>query len=141
MFKYNDGGRLKAGYKGVTGDCACRAIAIATKISYQEAYDLINEFGKRERMSKRRSSRSSARTGVYSGTMKRIMDHLGWKWTPTMFIGSGCKVHLKADELPKGRLIVNVSKHYTTMINGVINDAWNPDRGGKRCVYGYWSKI
>jgi hypothetical protein len=57
-----------------------------------------------------------------------------------MGIGTGCKVHLNADELPKGRLIVSVSKHYTALIDGVINDLYNPDRGGKRCVYGYWVK-
>jgi len=38
-------------------------------------------------------------------------ESLGWKWTPTMRIGQGCKVHLRADELPVGRLIVSVSRH------------------------------
>ena len=28
-----------------------------------------------------------------------------------MPIGSGCKVHLRAEELPKGRLVVALSKH------------------------------
>ena len=43
-------------------------------------------------------------------------------------------------ELPTGRLIVAVSKHLTTMIDGVINDTHNPSRDGKRCVYGYYQK-
>jgi hypothetical protein len=30
-FNYNDGGREAAGFKGFTGDCVCRAIAIATE--------------------------------------------------------------------------------------------------------------
>ena len=38
-FKYNDGGRELAGYKGKTGDCVTRAIAIATGKPYQEVYD------------------------------------------------------------------------------------------------------
>lgn len=29
LFVYDDGGRAAAGYKGTTGDCACRAVAIA----------------------------------------------------------------------------------------------------------------
>ena len=33
---YNDGGREDAGYKGKTGDCGTRAIAIATGLDYQE---------------------------------------------------------------------------------------------------------
>jgi hypothetical protein len=86
-----------------------------------------------------------------------------------MQIGTGCRVHLDADELPKGVLIVAVSSHYTTMIDGVIHDTYDPrrapswmfepDRGqalklnqgrnhngvytrvGGRCVYGYWTKV
>jgi hypothetical protein len=70
-----------------------------------------------------------------------LMVEWGFVWVPTMSIGSGCKVHLRADELPAGRLVVSVSNHYTTMIDGVINDTWNPDRGGDRCVYGYWKLV
>lgn len=43
-FVYNDGGRSEAGFKGTTGDCVCRAIAIATQRPYKEIYDLINEY-------------------------------------------------------------------------------------------------
>ena len=57
-----------------------------------------------------------------------------------MFIGSGCKVHLRNDELPAGRLIVCLSRHYTAVIDGVIHDTHDPSRGGTRCVYGYWRK-
>ena len=33
---HDDGGRVAAGYKGKTGDCVTRAIAIATGKPYQE---------------------------------------------------------------------------------------------------------
>lgn len=52
-FVYNDGGRSEAGFKGTTGDCVCRAIAIATQRPYKEIYDLINEFGKKKSRTKR----------------------------------------------------------------------------------------
>jgi len=55
-----------------------------------------------------------------------------------MFIGSGCRVHLRSKELPMGTLIVSVSKHLTTVIDGVINDTHDCSRDGTRCVYGYW---
>jgi hypothetical protein len=55
-----------------------------------------------------------------------------------MQIGSGCKVHLRADELPNGRLVVHTSRHSTAVIDGVIHDTYDPSRGGNRCVYGYW---
>jgi hypothetical protein len=57
-----------------------------------------------------------------------------------MTIGAGCQVHLLANELSKGRLIVKVSKHLTAVIDGVIQDTHNPSRGGLRCVYGYYIK-
>jgi hypothetical protein len=56
-----------------------------------------------------------------------------------MQIGSGCKVHLRDGELPTGRLVVFVSKHYTAVIDGVIHDTYDPSRAGTRCVYGYFS--
>jgi hypothetical protein len=148
-WRYNDGGRAEAGYKGSTGDCAVRSLAIVTGKSYQEIYDTINEVALTERTGSRKRGKSNARTGVYKATFRKVAEALGLKWQPTMFIGSGCKVHLKDGELPMGRLIVSVSKHYTAVIDGVINDIHNPQRqtlivenGNKRiaerCVYGYF---
>jgi len=39
----NDGGRAKAGYKGITGECVVRAISIAIEKPYQEVYDNLFE--------------------------------------------------------------------------------------------------
>ena len=141
-FIQNDGGRTAAGYKGTTGDCVTRAIAIATGLSYQEVYDLVNAQAKRERpgSKNRKGRRSSARTGVAKPTCRWVMEFLGWTWTPTMGIGTGCTVHLKDGELPMGRLVVSVSKHWTAVIDGAIHDTYDPARDGTRCVYGYWSK-
>jgi len=139
-FTYNDGGRSEAGYTGTTGDCAVRAIAIATETPYQEVYDAINKIGRSERTGKRKRGKSNARTGVFKEAVQKYFKSIGWKWTPTMFIGSGCTVHLRADELPSGRLLCKVSKHYVAVIDGVINDTFNPSRNGTRCVYGYYAK-
>lgn len=134
----NDGGRAMAGYKGKTGDCGCRAIAIATGLPYQEVYDRLNELAKSERITKRKRTRSNARTGLWKNTAHRFFKEIGWVWTPTMTIGSGCKIHLRSDELPKGRLVVALSKHYAAVIDGVLHDAYDSSRNGTRCVYGYW---
>ncbi len=136
----NDGGRKDAGFSGYTGDCVTRSIAIATGLPYQQVYDAINAAATGERTGKRKRGKSSARTGVYKATTRRYMESLGWKWTPTMGIGTGCKVHLHDGELPMGRLVVAVSRHLTAVIGGVIHDTHNPSRDGTRCVYGYWSK-
>lgn len=136
----SDGGRSKY-FKGTTGDCVCRAICNATGKDYKEIYDLINEYGKKEHITKKKKGKSSARDGVYKDTTKRIIEeYIGWKWHPTMTIGSGCKVHLKEDELPKGTLIVKASKHLTCVKDGVLYDIYDCSREGTRCVYGYWSK-
>jgi hypothetical protein len=69
-------------------------------------------------------------TGVSKGTIRRVLESLGWTWTPTMAIGSGCKVDLRDGELPQGRLIVSVSKHMVAVIDGVIHDTHDPSRDG-----------
>lgn len=139
QFQFNDGGRASAGYKGkAKGDCACRAIAIATERPYNEIHALINHYASKERTGKRKRKISNAETGVFNETLKRIMAHLGWEWVPCMSIGTGCKVHLDGGELPAGRIIARVSKHFVAIIDGVINDIYNPSRGGNRCVYGYY---
>jgi hypothetical protein len=100
----------------------------------------LNKLSARERMGKRKRGTSNARTGVHKSTIRWVMESLGWKWTPTMQIGSGCTVHLKANELPSGRLVVSVSKHLTAVVGGVIHDTHDCSRGETRCVYGYWQQ-
>lgn len=137
----NDGGRAEAGYKGVTGDCVTRAIAIATGTPYQEVYDLVAAYGEKERKSKRRHKKSHPRTGVFKPTIRRIMtEHFGWTWVPTMHVGKGCKVHLRQNELPTGRLVVSVSRHSTAVIDGILHDIYDCSRAGTRCVYGYYKE-
>jgi hypothetical protein len=137
-FQHDDGGREAAGYKGAAGDCVCRAVAIATGKPYREVYANLNALAKGERRGKKKRKISSARDGVFSQTLRRYMEHLGWGWQPTMQIGSGCTVHLRDGELPGGRLIVCLSRHVSAVVDGVIHDLYDPTRGGSRCVYGYF---
>ena len=55
-----------------------------------------------------------------------------------MAIGQGCTVHLRADELPAGRLVVRLSRHVCAVVDGTVHDNHDPRRNGTRCVYGYW---
>lgn len=139
-FVYDDGGREAAGYKGKAGDCACRALSIATGMEYREAYRLINRFAKIERVINPKRGKSSARTGVYKETFHKIMASLGWKWKATMEFGKGCTTHMRKEELPDGRIICNLSKHYAAVIDGVLHDTYDSTREGNRCVYGCWYK-
>lgn len=166
-FIYDDGGRKEAGYKGTAGDCVCRAITIVTGKPYAEIYDALANGSGNERKSRGRSARNGIR--VKRKWFKEYMAQLGLEWTPTMFVGQGCKVHLLENELPKGRLVVSLSGHYTAVVDGVIYDIYDPSERGTtiyppsypkehipkaaillengngwayrpdRCVYGYWS--
>ena len=137
-----------------------RAIAIAAELPYAQVYDRLARGTGAQRASKRIKKRpASARNGVNTKRkwFKDYMRELGFEWTPTMLIGQGCRVHLTEGELPPGRLVVAVSKHYTAVIDGVIHDTHDPQRApettywygeagttastsGGRCVYGYWSR-
>src|SRR5215471_11690081 len=136
LFLYNDGGRADAGYRGKVRDCATRAIAIATGRSYEEIY---RELAAEAAAAADARRRNHPRTGLRKDTVKGYLRRIGWRWTPTMHVGTGCRVHLREGELPAGRLIVAVSKHLCAVIDGVIHDTHDCSRSGRRCVYGYWS--
>jgi len=125
---YNDGGRSDAGYKGEADDCVVRAIAIATQKPYKEVYKALFSL-----------SGESPRGGVKKRFYVKYLNSIGWEWLPLMGIGTGCQVHLNAEELPsKGHYILSVSKHLCTVIDGVLHDTHDCSRDGKRCVYGYF---
>lgn len=139
MVIYNDGGREDAGFKGRTGDCVTRAVAIASGLPYKEVYNALAHGTGAQRGSK---GTRTARNGIQVKRkwFKDYMASIGFTWNATMQIGSGCRVHLKADELPGGNIIVSLSKHYAAVIDGVLHDTFNCSRNGRRCVYGYWIK-
>ena len=145
-YQYNDGGRSQY-FKGDAGDCVVRAIAIASGLNYKKVYDDLYKLNAEYAISKdtkvaRRLRNKSAtpRNGNYKKVYHDYILSLGFKWTPTMLVGQGCKVHLKADELPSGTFIARVSKHLCAVIDGEIHDTFNPSREGTRCVYGYYQK-
>lgn len=130
-FHYNDGGRAAAGFKGNAGDCVARAVAIASGRSYLEVYNALSAGCRGQRLTKRaRKRKASARNGVNTGRkwFRDYMRGMGFTWTPTMHIGTGCRVHLHEGELPAGRLVVSLSGHLTAVINGVIHDTHDPRR-------------
>ena len=143
----NDGGRAAAGFVGGAGDCVVRSIAIATELPYMQVYEYLREANARyaqerdnklSRMLKQRGS--SPRNGNHRNVFHEYILKQGFEWVPTMKVGAGCQVHLRPNELPKGTLIVKVSKHLTTVIDGVLHDTHDPSRRGNRCVYGYYIK-
>lgn len=129
-FVYSDGGRSKYYKAENVGDCVCRAICNATGNDYKETYKSLT-----------RLAGETPRNGVPRKVIKKYLESiLGWKWIPCMGKGTGCKVHLNENELPKGTLIVNLSRHLSCVKDGVLYDTYDCTREEKRCVYGYWVK-
>ena len=146
-FEINDGGREAAGFKGGAGDCVVRAIAIATQLPYMKIYEDLGNANaayadnRNDKLARRLNAKgSSPRNGNHRNVFHGYILGHGFEWVPTMRVGGGCQVHLRAGEIPTGILIVKVSKHLTAVINGLIHDTHNPSRGGSRCVYGYYIK-
>ena len=135
---YSDGGRANAGRKGLTGDCGIRALALVTGLDYSEVYKTAAEFCKAEKPSKTRRGISSPRSGIHTVTFHKLAEHYGLEWVGIMKIGQGVTVHVNADELPAGRMVLRLSRHYSAYIDGAVHDNHDPRRNGTRAVYGYW---
>lgn len=148
-FVADDGGRAAAGFRGESGDCVTRAIAIAGGLDYAEVYDdlmtrarqWLSTTRSRKRFTRSGARRSpSPRNGMFPEVYRPFMEELlGWPRTATMGIGTGTTVHLARGELPTGRLVVQVSGHLCAVVDGVVHDTYDPCRRGTRAVYGYWT--
>ena len=148
---YDDGGREAAGSKA-RADCVVRTIALVMERPYAEIYDIISQLNHnwiqtsrsrwmrmmRKRDPKKLLKMAAAKTGGYKEGYHKWILSQGYEWVPLMQIGSGCQVHLATGELPMGRLIVQVSRHLTAVIDGVVYDTSDCTRGGTRCVYGIY---
>lgn len=142
----SDGGRSKY-FKGEkVGDCVVRAITHATgldyKIVYDELFSLSKNWGsKATKKNLKIREKASPRDGVNKNVIKYyIENHLGFSWVSCSGIGKGISIHLKADELPEGILILRLSKHLTCVKEGVLYDTYDCSRQGTRGIYGYWIK-
>lgn len=112
-FCFNDGGREAAGFQGSAGDCVVRSIAIALQLPYLTVYEDLRDANatyaqsRNDKLARRlNAGGSSPRNGNHRNVFHDYILEHGFEWVPTMKIGSGCQVHLRANELPLGILIV-----------------------------------
>lgn len=109
-------------------DCVIRAVVNITGKNYDDVLNDLVKLGAPDVLKR----------GTPNKIIRRYYAALGFQWVAVMKIGSGCRMHLTPDELPKGRIICKVSKHVVAVIDGQIMDNHDPSRNGRRCVYGYW---
>ena len=127
---YNDGGRSKY-FKGKANDCVCRAISIASNRDYKEVYDSLKK------------ALGTPRNGVLvqNKAFKDWMVANGFVWTPCSGIGVKTSVHFIEGELPKGRLVCSVTKHYVAVVDNKVYDTCDSRYNSFNEViriYGYW---
>lgn len=112
-FAFDDGGRLKAGFKGSARDCVVRALAIATGKPYGDLYSELATA--RAATGKPRSARNGIARNVYE----------------PIFAAHGLrKVKLPPGPRPTfgeahakfGDCIVSTRKHVCALINGALRD-------------------
>lgn len=145
-FVFDDGGKSKYISQKRTGDCFCRAVAIASGIEYIEVAKVISHFAAKERVTTKRLKKyksakgatSSVTGGVWKATGDKVLRHLGFEKVYSMRVGVGCEVHVRANELPMGRLVLSLSRHYAAVVDRVLRDNHDCSRGGTRCVYAIW---
>ena len=132
-FKRNDGGRLKAGWKGKNaGDCVPRALAIGLKRDYGAVRKELDALTKEMTGGFSTTTNNGCSVPVYH----RFLSEQGWQ--PVLMK----KAYLK--DIPKtGIYIAVLSNHITTVINGVVHDAWDcrksrRTKSGSPKVLGYY---
>lgn len=125
-YKYHDGGRAAAGYKGVARDCVVRAIAIATGLNYQDVYD------KLAAANKAAGGGKTARRGLLPQVYEPLLIELGFvRQAAPKFTGRKARTY----DLPPGIIIAKQARHLVAVIDGVAHD--NHDSTNKM-VYRYW---
>ena len=131
-YRYDDGGRAAAGYRGKTGDCVVRAIAICAREEYLAVYRTMaqhmksngyaasgNAYATRERNRKapRRRGQLTAKR-----VQDRVLESYGFH-----------KVRLPSGERPTfteahrryGDCIVGTTKHLAAIVEGVLRDTFD----------------
>ena len=153
----DDGGRKASGFarspgrKDTVGDCVTRAIGIATRKPYREVHDALTVgtvphiYAGGDKDCPHYSKWAKLRGGVRAfdpdhgcgvGAYGPYLESIGWTYTPTR----DQKVRLRTNELPAGRLIVQIRQHLVAVIDGVIHDTYDCGRAGRVRVKGYWTR-
>ena len=127
---YNDGGRSKY-FKGKARDCVCRAISIASNRDYKEVYDSLKK------------TLGTPRNGgfIKNKAFENWMVANGFVCAGCSGIGVKASVHFIEGELPKGRLVCSVAKHYVAVVDNKVYDTWDSRYNSfneVRRIYGYW---
>lgn len=145
-FAENDGGRAAAGFKGKTGDCGVRAAALATGIPYGQTYKELFARQKAYHASSRkacvkkaeaRTIKASPRGGIWKDVINPFLIEQGATYISLAGIGKPVvRVKNVAEMYPDKRLVMQLARHFSAMVNGVNLDTW--EQHPEKRVYSVW---
>jgi len=147
-FKYNDGGmcedlknkpvaeKILEMVDRQLGHSIVRAVAIAAKMEYKQVYDAIAEGHQSQKDSGKKPRNPIDGIDTKSKWFKKLMFDWGFVWRCCE--DKSQVVEVSFDMLPSGRLVVALSGHYTCVIDGKVNDFFNPFRFSQNVIKGYW---
>lgn len=119
-----DAGRSKSKRPKQKNDCTVRALSLATKIPYDEAYDILAKFG-------RKSGR-----GTDFVTFAKAQPNMVWNSFPAVKGEKRMNISTFLEKFDTDTYIIRTAKHVSVVIDGVLYDDRIAYAG--RCVYGAW---
>ena len=141
---HSDGGRAAAGFVGEAGDCAVRAIAIATGLSYRTVHACLamcqDAWLRTMPESFASGKRTSIRFGIFAPVYHSYLTAaLDWQRSEPNRAGDRPPTLLVSANLPTGPVVCDLGRHVCALRDGVIYDTADPNVGGHRRVHWYYT--
>lgn len=127
----HDGGRKESKRSKQRNDCTVRALAIATGIPYDEAYDLLAAAGRK----------SGSGFNIKKWAPTASVNNFGFKWIAFPAVSGQRRMNPMTfcKQYSTRTYIARVAKHVFAVIDGVIYDTHEPR--ADCCIYGVWEII
>lgn len=115
-FVRDDGGRARAGYRGIAGDCVARALTIIAGADYRTVYrDLA-------RANHAAGGPRSARNGISKRAYPSVFEAYGLRKIP---IRPGARLTFTEAHAMHGDCIVTTTKHVCALKGGALRDIYD----------------
>ena len=124
-YHYDDGGREAAGYRGRTGDCVVRAIAICTGEDYRAVYLTMAEHMKRNGYATRERNRKAPRRKGQIAALRvqdRVLEVYGFR---KVRLPAGARPTFTEAHRRYGDCVVGTTKHVAAIVDGVLRDTFD----------------
>ena len=131
-YRYDDGGRSAAGYRGKTGDCVVRAIAICTGEDYRTVYLMMAEHMKRNGYAasgnayaiRERNRKAPRRKGQIAArrVQDRVLEVYGFR---KVSLPAGARPTFTEAHRRYGDCIVGTTKHVVAVVGGALRDTFD----------------